>query len=833
MKIIATLISALLLLSSLESLANSNAGPDQIVCLNSTVTMAATGTGIWTQLAGNPAATIINNGSSPVTTMDGFNLPGTYIYMWGTGGVWDTVNVTVYSQPIVDAGPTAHLCNGSSVQLGGAPTASGGSGHYQYMWTPGSGLSSVTSANPTAYPPSDVTYTVFVTDSVSGCQITDTVSVYISPNILAVSTTFVHDVSCHGANDGSVCVSVTGGLAPYTYSWTGGTTTPCPTGLFAGIYTVSVTDANGCIATLPEVITEPALYAVTETHLDVLCNGNNTGVISLTRSGGTPPYAIPQWSDGQTGLSRGNLPAGTYAYTDSDANGCPASGSVIIAQPVSGFSVSESHVDVLCHGGATASITLTLSGGTTAYNPVTWTGSPGASGTAPTGLSAGTYTYNVTDANNCLATGNITITEPNPLVLSASVVDESSPGANDGRIYLTASGGTPPYSYTWSSPGLFGPTATSLAVGIYRVTVIDANGCSLIDSAEVSTCHICVWPGDADANHLVDNNDLLPIGLGYDSVGPARQSVSIVWQGYAATDWADSFSSYTPAVNFKYADCNGDGVIDANDTTAIMQNFGLTHSKTRGASAPWRTGLPALYPALSKDTVTNGDTLQININLGDISLNATNVYGIAFTLNYDPAVVDTTKTSMSFGNSWLGTATDKIAIYKDLKSQGAIKVAITRIDHTTRSGQGQIAFVRAIVTTDNIDGKDLQYYPFSCNISDVTAIDASGRVIDLNEGADSSAVGYTPLSVAQIGGQDEKLSIYPNPANNDVTLISAKTSILSVDVINVLGETVASHLYNDQRRERTIDLHALSSGVYYVSIRTQSGSGIRRVVVSH
>ncbi|MGM3366941.1 hypothetical protein ACS212_22770, partial [Escherichia coli] len=94
-------------------------------------------------------------------------------------------------------------------------------------------------------------------------------------------------------------------------------------------------------------------------------------------------------------------------------------------------------------------------------------------------------------------------------------------------------------------------------------------------------------------------------------------------------------------------------------------------------------------------------------------------YGVAFDLNYDPAVIDTTKTTMAFPTSWLGGTNDKIAIYKDGKGSGVIKEAITRIDHTARSGQGQIAYVRAIVTTDNIDGKNLHYYRFQCSISNV------------------------------------------------------------------------------------------------------------------
>jgi hypothetical protein len=396
------------------------------------------------------------------------------------------------------------------------------------------------------------------------------------------------------------------------------------------------------------------------------------------------------------------------------------------------------------------------------------------------------------------------------------------------------------YQISWGSGPLDtlpGVCHTFSAAGLVSPSIVITNSCGCqADTTLTNALRVfsldTVWPGDADANRLVDNNDLLPIGLAYDSIGPVRTVQGIFWQGDAATDWAHNFTQYAPLVNFKHADCNGDGIVNAADTTAIMQNFGQTHNKTN-THGQNRAGQPLIYPTLSSDTVTNGDSLLIRINLGQVILAATNVYGVAFTLNYDAAVIDTTQTTMSFPTSWFGGPTDKISLYKDLKGQGMIKAAMTRIDHTARSGYGEIAYVRAIVTTDNIDGKNLRYYKFLCSISDVTIVDLYGNVIPVNEGTDSNQVAYVPLGIADVSDLPAMVSLYPNPANDKVTIACSSAYVIGADILNVLGEKVREYTYSDYRHERTLDMQGLSSGVYHVSIRTASGTVIKKVLINH
>ncbi|MCB9332820.1 MAG: SprB repeat-containing protein [Lewinellaceae bacterium] len=222
---------------------------------------------------------------------------------------------------------------------------------------------------------------------------------------------------CNGAATGSINLTVSGGTPTYSYAWTGGATGQNPGNLSAGTYTVTVTDANGCTATTSATVTEPPGLSLSASANPTDCNGAATGSINLTVSGGTPTYSYA-WTGGATGQNPGNLSAGTYTVTVTDANGCTATTSATVTEPP-GLSLSASANPTDCNGAATGSINLTVSGGTPTYGAnVCLDG--GATGQNPGNLSAGTYTVTVTDANGCTATTSATVTEPPGLSLSAS-----------------------------------------------------------------------------------------------------------------------------------------------------------------------------------------------------------------------------------------------------------------------------------------------------------------------------------------------------------------------------------------------------------------------------
>ncbi|MDR7212711.1 T9SS type A sorting domain-containing protein, partial [Flavobacterium piscis] len=287
------------------------------------------------------------------------------------------------------------------------------------------------------------------------------------------------NVSCNGGTNGSASVSPSGGTPGYTYSWSpSGGTAATATGLAAGSYTVTITDANGCTATRNYTITQPsAISTATGSQTNVSCNGGTNGSASVSPSGGTPGYTYSWSPSGGTAATATGLAAGSYTVTVTDANGCTATRNYTITQPTAISTATGSQTNVSCNGGTNGSASVSPSGGTPGYT-YSWSPSGGTAATA-TGLAAGSYTVTVTDANGCTATRNYTITQPTAIsTATGSQTNVSCNGGTNGSASVSPSGGTPGYTYSWSPSGGTAATATGLAAGSYTVTITDANGCT-------------------------------------------------------------------------------------------------------------------------------------------------------------------------------------------------------------------------------------------------------------------------------------------------------------------------------------------------------------------
>ena len=410
----------------------------------------------WSPVGGTSAtATGLSAGSYTVTVTDNLGCQTTR-----------TFTVTQPSAIVSSTVITNIACNGASngsIDL----TVSGGVPPYTYNWGGG-----ITTEDRTGLAAG--TYTVIITDA-NGC--TKTVNSTVTQPASAVSgTTVVTNVACNGASNGSINLTPAGGTAPYTFNWGGGITTEDRTGLAAGTYTVIITDANGCTATVNATVTQPA-SAVSGTTVvtNVACNGASNGSINLTPAGGTAPYTF-NWGGGITTEDRTGLAAGTYTVTITDANGCTATVNATVTQPASAVSGTTVVTNVACNGASNGSINLTPAGGTAPYT-FNWGG--GITTEDRTGLAAGTYTVTITDANGCTATVNATVTQPTALSATTSQTNVSCNGGSTGTATITVTGGTAPYVYSWSPSGGTAATASGLAAGTYTVTVTDAKGCTL------------------------------------------------------------------------------------------------------------------------------------------------------------------------------------------------------------------------------------------------------------------------------------------------------------------------------------------------------------------
>lgn len=341
---------------------------------------------------------------------------------------------------------------------------------YDIAWTGPNGYTS-SSQNLTGLEAGS--YTVTITD-INGCSTSATYTISepagLDPNCTS------EDALCNGDANGSVEVSVTGGTAPYSYSWSNGSSDGSQSGLTAGTYAVTITDANGCTVSCNSVVNEPdVLTAVVTAFDETLVNGCNGSAIA-TPTGGTTPYSY-DWSDGQSNSTATDLCADTYTVTVTDANGCTFTTSVVINPPTCDLDVDVTATDVSCNGGTDGTATATPL--TNQNNtPFTYSWNNGATTQTLSGVTAGPYAVVVTDSIGCEASGSVVISEPTELSVSTTVVDEQTFGGCDGSATATPSGGTPPYSYEWNdSDSQTTQTASDLCPGTYTVTVTDANGC--------------------------------------------------------------------------------------------------------------------------------------------------------------------------------------------------------------------------------------------------------------------------------------------------------------------------------------------------------------------
>lgn len=381
-------------------------------------------------------------------------------------------------------------------------------------------------------------------------------------------------------------------------------------------------------------------------------------------------------------------------------------------------------------------------------------------------------------------------------------------------------------SYQWYKNGLaVGPNAaTYIATGLnYNDTVwAVVSGISPCGSPAVILSNKIVftpavdtvWPGDADGNHVVDLYDLLAIGLAYDSSGPVRPDTSIVWQADAVNHWPRYFLSFWVPVDYEHADCNGDGIVNWRDTTAIHQNWGLTHQSLATGPDQLRSGLPALLPVSAADTLLAGDTLLVSFQLGSTVLPAAEIYGLAFTYNYDPSLAGAYAGFRTAG-SWLGGSTDMLSMCRNDAATGRFDVSLTRTDHRTRSGSGTIATAKFVISAANHSG----YYPWIAYISGVRAIDSLGNIIAINQGSDTVMLNLKPNGIEESG--IPAVAIRPNPARNQI-VISSDQPLTEVSLCNPAGQVLRSEA-DVQSLTIGMDLNGLSQGLYFVTVHGKYG----------
>lgn len=326
-----------------------------------------------------------------------------------------------------------------------------------------------------------------------------------------------------------------------------------------------------------------------------------------------------------------------------------------------------------------------------------------------------------------------------------------------------------------------------------------------------------VWPGDANNDLIANNIDVLTLGLAFGNTGPLRPNASNAWTAQPGAPWVGNIPS---GPNMKFSDCDGNGVVNDDDTMAVFLNYGLIHNK--GGGTKGTTTDPDLIIAIPPDSSLINDTIHAPIYLGTNAQPAVSVYGVAFSLRFDTSLVKNGSMHIDFNGSWMG-GTSPLRMAKDLYDDGQFDAVHVRTDQMGVNGNGQIGTLHFIIT-DNIDGKTVTTETLRMMLTNVTLIDQNG--IDLGVNAISDSVVVSDVLNAGTDPVASGIRIWPVPAYSHLN-ISSYIPILGVEVFNLQGQLLSLPKDGSGRNVR-IGTASLPQGVYFIRIKTEQGTLIRR-----
>lgn len=712
------------------------------------------------------------NGTWTVHVTDQFALDNGYIFNWYISLIGDFPDTTVVlTQPdeiVLSAFVQNATCGGSDGSISASVT--GAVAPYTVSWNTGQTTETITGL-------SAGTYEMTVTDA-NGCQSTESffVNNIGSLSISASSTA----TSCSGGSNGAINISPAGGTTPYTFSWSNGAITEDISGLSAGNYTVTMTDNGGCVISQQVTVSDATPITIGLLALnDEQCSTDN-GSIDIQVSGGTNSFGY-SWSNGATTQDITGLTSGTYTVNVVDGNGCTASHNYTIFNDVSNCSafcfisaVENTLVDEMC-GQGNGSIDIDV---LNAVAPVTYTWSNGATSEDLSGLSAGTYTVVVTDANNCSESASFTIgNNTGNLVVSNVSVNEENCSNSNGSINITVSGGAMPYAYSWSN-GATSEDLTGLVAGNYTVTVTDGNGCSVthtytvvnnsgtLAASATVTSELCTSSNGAINQTITGGNG----GITYSwSSGQTTQDLTGLQAGTYTCTITDQTGCY---IVESYTVGQSSGNISLAGTNVTNETCG----NGQGAINITVTGNNLSY------LWSNGATTEdlVGISAGNYSCSISNTSGCTFTTG-TIAVINTSGT--------LNVTTQLITNEVCGNANGSVNVNVTNgtAPYTYSWSNG--------ATTEDIIG-------LTAGIYTITVTDANG---------------CTESHSVTVGSSNGTLSIQNGIITNEV----CGNGSGAIDLVVSGGAPALSYAWSSG--QTTQDITGLSAGTYTVTVTDNNG----------
>lgn len=655
----------------------------------------------------------------------------------------------------------------------------------------------------------------------------------------------VTPVSCNGSSDGGVNLTVNNGLPPFNFMWSTGDITEDINGQSAGLYYITITDSTNCIVNDSVYINQPDSFIVNLVQDSVSCFGFCDGVASIVWSGGTPPYSV-LWDDPstQTTISATGLCIGSYTAVTTDNNGCADLDSIIVLQP-SILTSTMSSTDVSCNVGGDGTATITVSGGS---SPYTYSWNNGQSTSTAIGLFATNYSVNVFDANSCLTSDLVTISEPDEIEIILTVADASCNNA-DGSISADVMGGVSPYSYSWSSGGT-ASVDTALVGGSYSLIVSDANGCmdSSVANLPISAIRqeICIVTVDSVTSTMNEIVWEKPTVTNIDSFRIYRDISGVyTWVGsvpYAMESYfVDSTNGIDPkTTSYRYKIsvldvCGNEGVLSDYHETMHLQ---ITYNGN--------------IAQLSWDPYEGFDTSTFNYSILRDSTGTNNFETIGSVTNNNTTYNDNNSPTdadylVEVVHPFGGCTADKVKNYNSSKSNtSSISGPGSLFSGTTTTSDANQGLCDGTATVIPSGGKTPYTYLWDGNTGSQTTetatnlcpgtysvivYDATGNMITL------FATVNTVLGMFEQDLGQNTFNIYPNPYSGETQIsysLNEDAHVL-IEVHNVLGEVIAV-LANEKQRSGGHKYYfgavgkGYANGVYFVELIVNGETYVKRIV---
>ena len=624
----------------------------------------------WTNPTINPAGAITGASSETLpqtsisqTLINTTTSPATATYtVTPTSGtcIGTSFQVTVTVNPAIN--PNTIVTNNSCFGVNNASITTnitGGIPPYTISWI---GPNMFTSAANSITNLQPGNYNLTITDA-GNCPFTNSYTIS-EPTDIVISNDTINNVSCFGASNGSIGITVSGGTGAYSYSWSQNNTPFAATedisNLSPATYVVTVSDANNCgPKTATFIITEPPLLQVnlaTQTNVD--CFGFATGAINIDVVGGTAPYTF-LWSNGASTEDIVAIPAGQYNVVVTDSLGCTRNLAVTITQSTE-IVITAITTPIECYGDNDATIAVTLSGGTAPYQ-IQWSNL--AVGLNQNNLSPGDYTITVTDALGCQKSLTINIPSPPIFDVNPIVTNISCFGANDGSIALNFVGGIAPVNLVWSDGSPAGTTRNNLGPGTYSVVITDAKPCTISRTFTILEPQLLVL--SANITNALDCNNANTGAINL-LVSGGTPPFTTVWNNGVSTEDLTNI----PAGNYSVTVTDSNGctktaqysitspspiVLAVNTTTiancsaqSVVQNF----------EAQVSGGVPPFQFNWSSGTTSGiNNELMTTTQDGLVTLTATDAIGCSAIYSFDvnlPQLGTATFLATSIGNTSYG-----------------------------------------------------------------------------------------------------------------------------------------------------------------------------------